>query len=137
MGLDMNAYAIKSNKERGLVLTELPEEELEEVYYWRKNRYLHNWIEENVYLKKRPDFEDEESDDFDNFNTIYVLIDESDLIKLKEDILSGKIKKYNTEGFFFGNQEYDKDMKKYDLKFIEIAEKLIKEGFDIYYYSWW
>lgn len=148
MGLDQFAYRVKfseDNLEKSIYylnqddcysLEQLKEvEDIEEIHYWRKNRFIHNWIEENVFLPKA-------EDEFDfsisgDFNNIYVRLNEFDLKQLKEEILSGKIKDYSTQGFFFGSQDYDDRMKREDLKFVENSLKEIREGYMVYYYSSW
>lgn len=134
MGLDQFAYKVKFDKKGNSILESIPEEvDREEIQYWRKNRFIHNWIEENVYFPKAK----EVLDKIKEFDTVYVKLNEFDLEQLKQDILSDKIKDYNMQGFFFGSQDYNEVMKKEDLKFVENALKAIKEGYEIYYYSWW
>lgn len=134
MGLDQFAYRISFEKEGNSILENIPEEiDREEIQYWRKNRFIHNWIEENVYFPKAK----EVLDKIEEFDTVYVKLNEFDLEQLKQDILSDKIKDYNMQGFFFGNQDYNEVMKEEDLKFVENALKDIKEGYLIYYYSSW
>lgn len=148
MGLDQFAYKVKFDKKGdnleksiyhlvsdGCYSLEQVEGvlDIEEIQYWRKNRFIHNWIEENVYFPKAK----EVSDKIKEFDTVYVKLNESDLEQLKQDILSDKIKDYNMQGFFFGSQDYNEKMKEEDLKFVENALKAIKEGDEIYYYSWW
>lgn len=148
MGLDLFAYRVKFsgdnlgksiyylNQDDCCSLEQLKEvEDIEEIQYWRKNRFIHNWIEENVFLPKA-----EDESDFSisgDFNNIYVRLNEFDLEQLREDILSNKIKDYNIQGFFFGSQDYNNRMKKEDLKFVENSLKEINEGYTIYYYSSW
>ena len=134
MGLDQFAYRISFEEEGNSILESIPEEvDREEIQYWRKNRFIHNWIEENVYFLKAK----EVLDKIEEFDTIYVKLNEFDLEQLKQDILSDKIKEYDMKGFFFGSQDYNEKMKEEDLKFVENALKAIKEGDEIYYYSWW
>lgn len=150
MGLDQFAYKVKFDKkgdnlEKSIYYLisdncySLEQVEgvldIEEIQYWRKNRFIHNWIEEKVFLPKAKD-----NSDFSvsgDFNNIYVKLNEFDLEQLKQDIFSDKIKDYNMQGFFFGSQDYNEKMKEEDLKFVENALKAIKEGDEIYYYSSW
>lgn len=150
MGLDQFAYKVKFDKkgdnlEKSIYYLisdncySLEQVEgvldIEEIQYWRKNRYIHNWIEDNVFYPKVKDESDLSLSG--DFNNIYVRLNETDLESLKIDILSSKIKEYNAPGFFFGEHDYDKNMEKEDLRFIENALKFINEGYTIYYYSSW
>ena len=134
MGLDQFAYRVSFEKEGNSILESIPEDiEEEEIAYWRKNRFLHNWIEENVYLPKAKEL----SDEVEEFDSIYVKLNKFDLEQLREVILKDDLKYFDAPGFFFGEHDYNERMKEEDLKFIENALKAIEEGDEIYYYSWW
>jgi hypothetical protein len=45
-------------------------------------------------------------------------------------------KRSSTAGFFFGD-DGDDYYKKDDLKFIKEARSAIKDGYEVYYDSWW
>jgi hypothetical protein len=133
MGLDMYAYKV----EKGLIPEGvevdfyLPENEeyVEEDWYWRKNNYLHGWMDELYRAKggKDPDF---------NGNT--VKLTEEDLKNLRTAIKNKTLTR--TFGFFFGSdynyygEEYGSDR---DLKFVEEALEAINDGMDVYYDSSW
>lgn len=129
MGLDMFAYKV----EKGLIPEGvevdfyLPENE--EHWYWRKNNYLHGWMDELYRAKggKDPDF-----------NGNNVKLTEEDLKNLEASIKNKTLSQ--TSGFFFGGDysyydvEYGSNK---DLKFVKEALDAIKHGMDVYYTSGW
>lgn len=130
MGLDMYVYQVKQcldNTDFEPALLDFDEEFM----YWRKNRFLHNWIFENVYIPKKKAINDAIGD----FNCEFVRLNIYDLLRLKKDIINKNLP--NTHGFFWGDHDYDDDMQNEDLKFIEHAINAIEQGYDLYYYSSW
>lgn len=126
MGLDMFAFKVKKGMITESVDFELPENEEthDELHYWRKHPNLHGWME-NLYYEK--------GGTSDVFNCVSVQLTEEDINRLETDVKKNKLPE--TQGFFFG-QSYPED-KKGDLEFIKDARRALKEGFDIYYTSWW
>ena len=144
MGLDMYAYSVPKNEPIRVPSTD-PDYEYEmhpdadpdyeykmhpdadEFWYWRKNNALHGWMsnlaQESLGLSPG------------EFNCEYLQLSEAELNQLGNDIRDGKLKP--TEGFFFGAPSYSEEDQKQDLEFVAQALRLIKEGKDIYYYSWW
>jgi len=124
MGLDMYATAIKGKVNSEVDFDTNNIQDYEELHYWRKHPNLHGWMENLYYDKGGKD---------DSFNGSDVVLTESDLDSLEQDIIDGNLP--NTSGFFFG--QTDGSEKDDDLLFITNARKAIKEGKTVYYSSSW
>lgn len=129
MGLDMYAYEVSPL----MVVDDFNFKEDRftksiELKYWRKHRYLHNWMEQ-LYREKGG----METD----FNCIPLRLTLEDLNNLEKEIMSDNIITHGKSGFFFGNGEYDEDSKNNDLTFIYDAKRAIASGSAVYYNSWW
>ena len=126
MGLDMYAYRIKSN----IDLEKNPYDDPfpEELFYWRKNRHLHN-IMENIFARKHG--RDKE------FNCAMLNLDSNDLDYIENLIRSDRIEEYDAPGFFFGDNDYDEDAYERDLNFIKLAREVLASGDKVYYYCSW
>ena len=100
----------------------------DKLMYWRKNRHLHNYME-NLYEKLGGKKE---------FNCVKVVLDLDDIIGLEKDIRRGIVEKLDTTGFFYGNNDYD-EFKEDDLKFCKKAKELLQSDnrYVIVYDSWW
>ena len=124
MGLDMYAFSTKAklNKEVDFNTTNF---QPEEVHYWRKHPNLHGWMHE-LYLSKG-------GDKHTDFNGDCVVLTESDLDELEDDIKDGSLP--DTSGFFFG--QTDGDEVQDDLDFVAKAREAITDGKTVYYTSWW
>lgn len=141
MGLDMYAYKakkeyVKPSKLHPLhwVHIEDPEKENEwfiaensnvfiDLGYWRKFNALHAYMED---LYKNQGGKDE-------FNCIMLHLTEDDLNDLEKNLNNPE----PVEGFFSGLQEiHSKDIKTTKV-FIKEAKEAIKEGYMIFYDSWW
>ena len=136
MGLDQFSYRIK----KGFITkpvdfkTESYNEETEEhevlcekeeIHYWRKHPNLQGWMEELYY---------EKGGESPEFNCVNVQLTWEDLEKLEQDIKEGSLPE--TCGFFFGNNS-DEEYKVETLEFVEKGLESIKNGYDVYYSSWW
>ena len=123
MGLDMYAFSTKAklNKEVDFTETNL---QPEEIHYWRKHPNLHGWMQE-LYESK--------GGKSDSFNGDCVVLTESDLNELEDDIKDGSLP--DTSGFFFGQTNGDEVQD--DLDFVAKAREAISEGKTVYYTSWW
>lgn len=89
MGLDQWAFRVKNKA----VLNRFEynqDYEHKQFFYWRKNRYVHNWMEK---LYQSLGGKDE-------FNLKILQLLPEDIDKLEEDTKSGKIKEYNKSGVF-------------------------------------
>lgn len=126
----MNVYRVKQSLNNTDFGPEFIDYE-EEFMYWRKNRFLHNWIFENVYVPKKKAV----NDIVDEFNGEFVRLNIYDLLRLKDDIINKNLP--DTHGFFWGDHDYDDDMQQEDLEFIKRAINAIEQGYDLYYYSSW
>lgn len=98
---------------------------------WRKHPNLHGWMFE--LYRKRGGTGDFNADD-------YVQLTAADLEELREVILWDNFA--TTTGFFFGKsynpgEEGFEEQQKSDLKFVDDAVELIKQGREVYYTSWW
>lgn len=132
MGLDM--YAFKCNKKYVLSPLEVDKKSMENdnykmepVFNWWKNRHLHNWMQDLYYSKGGKN----------EFNCDIVELSLDDINSLECDIESGRIAELAEPGFFFGDADYNDNMKEKDLEFVTKARELIHEGMAIFYYSWW
>jgi len=127
MGLDMYAFKMKA-KEAGDIQTMAgwPEViEREEIAYWRKFNHLHGWME-GLYRGKGGT---------DEFNCVYVRLEQADLDRLKTALDKRNLK--HTPGFFFGNAEWDDLHIIHTEEFIQNAKQALLDGDAVFYYSWW
>lgn len=124
MGLDMYATAIKGKVNNEVDFDTNNIQDYEELHYWRKHPNLHGWMENLYYDKGGKD---------DSFNGSELVLTESDLDSLEQDIIDGNLP--NTSGFFFG--QTDGSERDDDLEFVAKARKAIKEGKTVYYSSSW
>lgn len=124
MGLDMYAFSTKA-KPKTEVDFSTTNFQPEEVHYWRKHPNLHGWMHE-LYLSKG-------GDKHTDFNGDCVVLTESDLDELEDDIKDGSLP--DTSGFFFGQTNGDEVQD--DLDFVTKAREAITDGKTVYYTSWW
>jgi len=139
MGLDQ--YAIKRQ-------SYTPNDSGTEIARWRKHNRLQGWME-NLWNEKKANQTiedkfieglDKDGDNDGTFNCEEVEITSDDLDILEEDITNRNLPE--TEGFFYGLDSYedyesDRGYKSTDLDFIKEARKAIKDGYEVYYSSWW
>ena len=126
MGLDQWAFSTK-NKAVFSRFEYNQDYKDDEIFYWRKNRFLHNWMEE---LYQSLGGKDE-------FNMKIVQLLPEDIDKLEEDTKSGKIKEYDTDGFFFGKQPFGNREYELIIDFCEKAREEFKKGNAVFYESWY
>ncbi|CAB5220444.1 hypothetical protein UFOVP236_58 [uncultured Caudovirales phage] len=128
MGLDMYAYRLKAAEGYSLPNTDVKFDlhEHDQFHYWRKHHDLHGWMRK-VYECKGGTGPD--------FNCNSVRLEEEDLDALQVAILERQLPQ--TQGFFFGSNEPDDESDSDDLKFIQAARDAIREGYAVYYDSWW
>ena len=140
MGLDMYAFAAKTVKTNPVdahsIVSGFENEDgeyeyfdgkqPEEIFYWRKFNALHAWME-NLYHSRGGT---------ESFNCIGIQLFLDDLKALKEACEAKSLTPQ--EGFFFGSQDpVDADVYTSVLNFITVAEEHIRDGFVVYYDSWW
>jgi hypothetical protein len=124
MGLDQFAFKTKVKTSREVDFQPEVADGSEEIHYWRKHPDLHGWME-RLYRKKGGSDE--------QFNCAPVELTQEDIDRLAEDILEGNLP--STSGFFFGQSMGDEEGD--DLQFCKKASEAIKEGYTVYYDSWW
>ena len=131
MGLDQ--YLFKTKQSQAEVESgNFDSEETKSISYWRKHPNLQGYMES--IWKERTFKPTTDEDGYSTFNCEKVFLSLEDLDNWEKIV---KEKKYpKTRGFFFG---YDSDKEEYehDLKAIKEAREAIKEGYTIYYDSWW
>tara|TARA_B100000900_G_scaffold29747_1_gene22643 strand:+ start:739 stop:1131 length:393 start_codon:yes stop_codon:yes gene_type:complete len=130
MGLDQYAYKVKR---KYAPTTKTSTVRTTEFFYWRKHNALHGWME-NLYNGKK--LEDGINIDSDDFNGVAVKLEEKDLDKLEQDVMTFNLPQ--TAGFFFGRDSVgDEYQKEQTLEFLKKARKALAEGYEVEYNSWW
>jgi len=136
MGLDQYAYKVKKghiskpvdftfsvfDENSGEWNRVIPEEDCSEIAYWRKHHDLQGWMQ-NLYIEK--------GGTSSYFNCDKLLLTSEDLDRLEHDVENKLLP--STSGFF-DNTDYYKES---TLIFITDARRIIEEGYDIVYDSWW
>lgn len=140
MGLDMYAFAAKTVKPHpedehsiitGVTTSDGDYEYFDgktptEIAYWRKFNALHNWMQ-SLYTSRGGT---------GTFNCVAIELSLDDLAALKEACDSKSL--VPVTGFCFGSQEpVDDDDYDSVREFITNAENYIRDGFVVYYDSWW
>lgn len=140
MGLDMFAYAAESLAVEAAGITTLttkpgersPLEEqpdaLQELAYWRKHPDLHGWMQQH--WAAETGIEDPE-----RFNCVNLELSAERLELLASDILGGTLPQ--TQGFFFGRSEGNREEREEDMAFVMKAREAIAAGKRVFYSSWW
>ena len=128
MGLDQYAYKVKRTY---APTTKTSTVRTTEFFYWRKHNALHGWME-NLHRSRAH----AESNHLDSFNGVAVKLEEKDLDKLEQDVMTFNLPQ--TAGFFFGRDSVgDEYQKEQTLEFLKKARKALAEGFEVEYNSWW
>lgn len=125
MGLDMYAYFVKkenviSDEKCNLIYGQV------EDFYWRKNYQLHDWMEK--LWERRTG-----NTDSSNFNCVQIRLYKDDIEELEKYIESLEV----DDSKPFSYSKYMSDMKERDLEFCYESKEAIKEGYAVYYDSWW
>ena len=137
MGLDQYAHKVKRTY---APTTKTSTVRTTEFFYWRKHNALHGWME-NLHNSRSTGGEDRRTPQgyemsSDDFNGVAVRLEEKDLDKLEQDVMTFNLPQ--TAGFFFGADSVgDEDQKEQTLEFIKKARKALAEGFEVEYNSWW
>ena len=126
MGLDQWAFSVK-NKAVISRFEYNQDYKYDEIFYWRKNRFVNNWMEK-LY---------ESIGGKDEFNMRIIQLLPEDIDKLEEDTKSGKIKEYDTGGFFFGEQTFGYYEYSSIISFCKIAREEFKNDNAVFYVSWY
>ena len=137
MGLDQYLYA-KRLSEQAIVTNSEDVVETIDVATWRKHPNLQGFME-NIWRTKYEDYikkleEENPNSMFTLFNLQKVGLSLEDLNTWEQAVINEELP--DTTGFFFGSDS-DEWYKDYDLKTIKKAKELIKEGYLIFYDSWW
>jgi hypothetical protein len=120
MGLDMYAYTTREQvTDYGF---EMPKD-ANLIQYWRKHPDLHGWMEA-LYRERGGDKQ---------FNCIPLCLTLDDIKRLEVAVKTYDLPE--TDGFFFGESLLEH--RKLDLAFIRDARKAIKQGYTVFYDSWW
>ena len=127
MGLDQFAYKTKIKPSQDIDFADevYGDGDSEEIHYWRKHPNIHGFME-SIYREKGGE---------DEFNCRPVVLTQEDIDNLAEYILEGNLPE--TSGFFFGKSMGDAEEENDDLEFCKKASEAIKEGYTIFYDSWW
>ena len=126
MGLDQLAFKTKQQFSSEVDFdNEIQVDDVDEIMYWRKHPYLHRFMEELYYKKGGREL---------SFNQVPLTLTEDDLLELKKLVINKSLPV--TNGFFWGGDRSD-DYYDKDLEFIENAIQLIKNGYTVFYTSWW
>lgn len=126
MGLDQYALSVKNKA----VISRFEfnrDYEYMEIFYWRKNRFVHNWMEK---LYQSLGGKDE-------FNLKNLQLLPEDIDRLEEDTKSGKIKEYDKPGFFWGDRPFGDYEHSSIMDFCEEAREEFKKGNAVFYESWY
>jgi hypothetical protein len=126
MGLDQFVFKSKAKLESQVDFQSQLVGDEEELHYWRKHPNLHGWMEQLYYEKGGTER---------SFNGSPLQLTQEDIDHLAKDILEGELP--STSGFFFGESLGDADEENDDLEFCKKASEAIKEGYSVYYDSWW
>lgn len=135
MGLDQFAYVASTSN------TSFDDSSRQEIAYWRKHPNIQGWMEQ-LWLRKM-DIPVNSSDQYiqnkypsDSFNGVELELTWDDIDKLEKDIISEKVSKLNTTGFFFGKPS-DDYYREYDLQFCRNAKAELFIGRRVFYNSSW
>jgi len=137
MGLDQYAYKVDANPLNTDFSFEREDDEgvtiYSEIAYWRKHPNLQGFMEA-LWNHKRIEQPNNGVDEDAWFNCQPVRLTLEDLADLEKCVKNKLLP--STTGFFFGD-DGDDYYKKDDLKFIKEARRAIKDGYEVYYDSWW
>lgn len=132
MGLDMYAYKVPKQYAKGDFSIEenffnnmFSDNDVEDFCYWRKQHALHDWF---YCLYKDKGGKGGKGD----FNCVPVRLTLDDLKALEESIMNGEL---DTD--YCWNGEFVDVWRDHDLDFIAKAREAIKDGYEVYYDSWW
>lgn len=126
MGLDMYAFRVKKEYAVNDFEYNSDQNPAEDLAYWRKFNALHGWME-NLYKDRGGPKE--------MFNCAPIRLHPEDIDQLEKDLKENKLRPMS--GFFFGAQEIFPEHIVATKKFIKDARQAFKDGFDVYYDSWW
>ena len=117
MGLDQWVYREYTPAERQCAEAFPDIDKGEEIWYWRKNYMLNDWICHNAC-----------PDEISDFNCERIYLYEEDIDKMFLDLIGEVAEKKHIDAF-----DYREDM----IEFIKEAKKLLSKGYYLYYLAWW
>jgi hypothetical protein len=135
MGLDQYAYVAKKAG------TDHDDQSRRQLRYWRKHPNLQGWMERlwleklNVPKVASDQFLEDKYPPMD-FNGVELELTWEDVDRLEKDIVSGKVAKLGTQGFFFGSPS-DDHYREHDLQFCRTAKSELFLGIKVFYNSSW
>lgn len=136
MGLDQYLFKTKASIEEiesSRKIDSDKEIQQEEIAYWRKHPNLQGYMR-SIWLQKNKDIKPDDLNWTEDFNGDNVYLTGQDLNEWES---AAKAKRYpSTTGFFFGSNS-DEEYLEHDLESIKEAREALKEGFTVYYTSWW
>lgn len=136
MGLDQYAYVAKKAG------TDYDDTSRRQLSYWRKHPNLQGWMERlwlkksSVPISKDDQFIEDIYPTQRDFNCVELELTWDDIENLERDIVSGKVAKLGTEGFFFGSPS-DNHYREHDLQFCRTAKSELFLGLKVFYNSSW
>lgn len=98
-----------------------------EIFFWGKNHFVHNWMEK-LY---------ESIGGKDEFNMKNLQLLPEDIDKLEKYIKSGKIKEYDKLGFLWRDKSFEYYEYSSIMDFCEKAREEFKKGNAVFYTSWY
>ena len=127
MGLDMSAYSVPNEAigDQQVDMIFPKGTTANEIAYWRKFHQLHGWMERLYRAKNGPG---------ETFNCNDVRLMPEDVNQLETDAKNGLPA---TQGFFFGNGEWNEECEKEVLDFVALCRAKFAEGQAVFYSSWW
>jgi len=118
MGLDQWIYRDYTPAERQCAEAFPDIDKGEEIWYWRKNYPLNEWICNNAC-----------PDDLADFNCEKIYLYEKEIDHMFRDLICSKFETFKDVDNFY----YQQDM----LQFIIKAKELLSKGHYLYYLAWW
>lgn len=127
MGLDQFVYKTKVKPSQDIDFADevYEQDKPEEIHYWRKHPNIHGFME-RLYRERGG---------VQEFNCVPIQLEQKDIDRLASAIVDGELPR--TAGFFFGESYGNKEELQDDLDFCKKASNAIKEGYIVFYDSWW
>ena len=133
MGLDQYATLVRKTSKRPPIIEFSQEDVYDDVFfYWRKNRFLHGYMEE-LFETKCAELGISEPPEF---NCVPVQLTIDDINKLEFVVRHGLLE--DCQGFFWGHGDYEEADMLRDLEFCKKAKSALEEpDILLYYHAWY